>query len=397
MAETGNNVMRGMCTQKFRGEKGNIIGYRITYENQQTQDVTPDVLKNAIRSNKVVILNLKLTSDNRLVDCNPTSQLANGTNASVSSNFIKGAAKAFTYFDRAWVDMGDSLEEIVEGLCYEAKYKFDKKKAYADKSYLYNVHIKAYEKLLSDKNSTYDLEFVLANYCDSSDRFIQNMVYSNETEIGERNRLIHELGVLIKYAEYLVRLDKCSMFTYNNLLKMKQKAYTVDIPLCVFAHQVGATFFNYLSPNYFAVKSNTSHTVGHITVDPKEKQLGEYIFNAGINKVGLPSNVGFTGGFRRNGTEVSVVFYSYVQNTGVYDVDYFPTTMAYPIKEIRCNRGNITKVSSEIANIINVLAAQKFGGAPKSGRSTKNGLEELLNDGNNSSSKKKGLEELLND
>lgn len=65
------------CIQKFRDNKGKIYGYRLIDLNQQTQDVTPDDLKRAIQNNQVNVINLQLTSDNRLLDKKEDKQLVN--------------------------------------------------------------------------------------------------------------------------------------------------------------------------------------------------------------------------------------------------------------------------------------------------------------------------------
>ena len=61
-------MIQAKCIQKFRDDKGKIYGYRLIDLNGQTQDVQSDNLKLAIKNKKVHVVNLKLTSDNRLVD-----------------------------------------------------------------------------------------------------------------------------------------------------------------------------------------------------------------------------------------------------------------------------------------------------------------------------------------
>lgn len=56
------------CIQKFRDKNNHIYGYRLQDINGKTQDVKPENLKQAIRCNQIHVINLALTSDNRLVD-----------------------------------------------------------------------------------------------------------------------------------------------------------------------------------------------------------------------------------------------------------------------------------------------------------------------------------------
>lgn len=62
-------MIQAKCVQKFRDKTGKIYGYRLMDLNNQTQDVRADNLKLAIKNKKIHIVNLTLTSDNRLVDC----------------------------------------------------------------------------------------------------------------------------------------------------------------------------------------------------------------------------------------------------------------------------------------------------------------------------------------
>ena len=61
-----------MCINKFRDNNGKIVGYRL--EDNDTmclQDVEASFLKSRIQQGMIKVANLRLTSDGRLVDCNP--------------------------------------------------------------------------------------------------------------------------------------------------------------------------------------------------------------------------------------------------------------------------------------------------------------------------------------
>lgn len=58
------------CIHKFRDKNGVIYGYTLKDTQGNTQNVVPEQLKSAIKSGKVSVNNLKLTTDNRLVDSN---------------------------------------------------------------------------------------------------------------------------------------------------------------------------------------------------------------------------------------------------------------------------------------------------------------------------------------
>ena len=57
------------CLAKLRDNKNRIYGYTLQDANGQTKNVKSESLKAAIRNNSIHIINLKLTSDNRLIDC----------------------------------------------------------------------------------------------------------------------------------------------------------------------------------------------------------------------------------------------------------------------------------------------------------------------------------------
>lgn len=56
------------CTQKFRNDNNQIVAYRLQDEFGRTRDIYSDHLKIKIKSGDIVVSNLTLTQDNRLVD-----------------------------------------------------------------------------------------------------------------------------------------------------------------------------------------------------------------------------------------------------------------------------------------------------------------------------------------
>lgn len=56
------------CINKFKDAQGRIIGYRIQDTNGTIRDVRPQELKNAIINKQVNVINLTLTSNNRIID-----------------------------------------------------------------------------------------------------------------------------------------------------------------------------------------------------------------------------------------------------------------------------------------------------------------------------------------
>lgn len=56
------------CVTKHRDNNGKIIGYKLQDLQGVIRDVKPDQLKRAIKLNKIIVENLQLTKDDRLVD-----------------------------------------------------------------------------------------------------------------------------------------------------------------------------------------------------------------------------------------------------------------------------------------------------------------------------------------
>ena len=66
-------MIQATCIQKFK-KNNRIYGYRLQDSQGNTKDVYADQLKQAIRNQQIAIINLTLTSDNRLIDTTPASQ-----------------------------------------------------------------------------------------------------------------------------------------------------------------------------------------------------------------------------------------------------------------------------------------------------------------------------------
>lgn len=58
------------CERKIRDKSSNIIGYILIKSNGAREHVKPEVLKQAMLNGSVQVINLKLTSDGKLIDKN---------------------------------------------------------------------------------------------------------------------------------------------------------------------------------------------------------------------------------------------------------------------------------------------------------------------------------------
>lgn len=86
------NAIQAKCIKKFRDRNDRIIGYRLIDINRNTTDVKPNVLKFYIKTGKINVINLKLTSDYKLVDNNTNQndiQKSRKDNTAVSYDVVK--------------------------------------------------------------------------------------------------------------------------------------------------------------------------------------------------------------------------------------------------------------------------------------------------------------------
>lgn len=109
-------MIQAKCIQKFRDSTGKIYGYRLQDLNGKTQDVQPDNLKAAIRNKQIHIVNLTLTSDNRLVDTTEKQLQAKVLGKAPvepgkerSTDRYSDVAKALVLLDKELVCMGIAI------------------------------------------------------------------------------------------------------------------------------------------------------------------------------------------------------------------------------------------------------------------------------------------------
>ena len=61
-------VLQAKCIEKIRDKNKHIIEYKLISKDKKTISVKSDDLKSAMRSGQIEVINLTLTSDNRLID-----------------------------------------------------------------------------------------------------------------------------------------------------------------------------------------------------------------------------------------------------------------------------------------------------------------------------------------
>ena len=79
-------MLKVKCVQKFRDKNNVIIGYRIIDQNGNTKDVSSESLKQVIQQGRLEVINLTLTSDNRLIDKGITQTPTQQTQKSIKQS-----------------------------------------------------------------------------------------------------------------------------------------------------------------------------------------------------------------------------------------------------------------------------------------------------------------------
>ncbi len=94
------------CINKIRDGKGKIIGYTLQSSTGETKKVEKNSLKEAVRNGKIGIVNMTLTSDNRLVDKRPdtpsktmTAPSKQNTNTESLLSRVKATGYTINTFD----------------------------------------------------------------------------------------------------------------------------------------------------------------------------------------------------------------------------------------------------------------------------------------------------------
>ena len=82
-------MLQAKCIEKMRDKNNLIIAYKIQDTQGNTKTVSPEQLKQAIKANQIDIINLKLTSDNRLIDTQLNKKLeSKQTNIVLKRDYI---------------------------------------------------------------------------------------------------------------------------------------------------------------------------------------------------------------------------------------------------------------------------------------------------------------------
>lgn len=272
-----------------------------------TQDVQPDNLKAAIRNKQIHIVNLTLTSDNRLVDTTEKQLQAKVLGKAPvepgkerNTDRYPDVAKALVLLDKELLCMGDSYREVVENRAFDAgddlqlwdldEYyeKPEYKDCKDDDEILDRILYKTYIKLLNNKPIQVDTIIKMWNEYDSYDTFESNVKYENVSKITQ-SKIYQALFIVYKHAKE----QKYTSVAVRPLGEFLSRIRRTGIASINMGYGVGNCYYRYLDSKLFGTISNDVFTVGHTitTLDVKEHKEYKgynYILHKDISRCGSP-------------------------------------------------------------------------------------------------------------
>lgn len=375
-------MIQAKCIQKFRDKSNKIYSYRIQDTNGKIQDITPDNLKKAISNKKINVVNLTLTTDNRLV----TTTEKQLNNRQLGKTLIMGSteknndkysdlAKALVLLDKELLDMGDSYEEVVENRAYSVGYqelklynleeyynKPEYKDCTNDYEILDKILCKVYIKLLNNKPNEITEIIKLWNKCCYYDVFEENIKYENVNSIN-KSKIYKALYLVYKYAKEK-NLSKATIKPLGDFLTRVKRTGVAAIRL---GYEVGHCYYQYLDNKIFGTITNSVFTVGHVITQSDIKEHKEYkgynyVLHKDINKCGAPE-ISLAAFFRNTeDSKVQIVInvgrsgYLNAKQTCVGLIGYIHTLGAFIVE----NDISIDECAHRLANAFNKLAPMLY-------------------------------------
>lgn len=346
------------CIEKFINNSGIIIGYRLQDINGQTQDTASDNLKNAIRNKQIHVVNLTLTKDNRLVDCNEKQlpSRALGKQLPQDDIYVK-CAKAMVYIDKSLLDMGDSLRGIVEAVNTAAG--IDINVFSLSEKQLDNAFIKAYIKLAKEEPSTIAQYFGYRFEYGDDETIERNMQYEHVSD-SRQSETYKSLANILTYLKYTKQSQELISNTEDLLRRIEQQnASTVDI-----AYKASHEYFRHLDKELFGLITNDFRTVGHKITSSEIKKFKvlkgyEYICHKDLSVVDAPR---FTIAmmFKSSGNEVKVDFkfarQGYISEHSVDTVGYFMNVASIDL----LRTDSVEELGKKLASVCNKIAPKMW-------------------------------------
>ena len=294
-------MIQAKCIEKFRDKQGRIYGYRLVDLNGQTQDVTPENLKQAIKNKKINVVNLTLTSDGRLMDTTPKQLQSKELGKAPAKKEIKAVsnnvksevsdlAKAFTLIEWSYIDMGDDIEEVVNDMCDAAGIKENAWDYHTEKDVL-GLLSRAHQVILN-KNPMLLYNRLKHLITEESEYYINQIKdYMTSENVSKVNDSKMYKALSLIYKEVKDKDKQLAKIIKSELLDDMKVNGVASIRV---GYGIGHEYFRYLNREVFGTISNDVFTVGHVITASDVKECKEckgysYVFHKNINRCGAPN------------------------------------------------------------------------------------------------------------
>lgn len=342
------------CIEKFRNSSGQIIGYRLQDINGQTQDATSDALKKAIKTKQIHVVNLTLTSDNRLVDSNEKQLQSKALGKSLPQDELSiKCAKAMIFIDKSLMNMGDNLTDIVDNMASMAKLKVDVWKM--TENQVEKTFLAAYSKI-SKHRPDIITDFIDYRFENGEDEDIEALTQYEKVSNSKQTKVYKALYTVLTYLKARQQPQETISKLENLLKKIEgQSANTIDV-----AYRASHEYFKHLNKQLFGLITNDFFTVGHKITASETKQFKarkgyEYVCHKELNIIDAPRFV-IAMLFKPNGNEVRVDFkfarQGYIGEHSIGIVGYFMDITSIDLLPI----DSTEDLGKKVANVCNKIA-----------------------------------------
>lgn len=344
------------CISKIRDKQGRILTYYLMDElTGNTMHVKPKDLRLALLNDKVVVRNLKITSDGRrIIDAITTGP----TDTKVKSGKTPSdeqMAKMMTFIEKELLNMGDFYAEIVASVLALADMTEDAYDFEDEEDELTKLEINAIKIILRHK-----VEYLsdYADYClENKNILCRRIVYHGNREIN-KNPIILAINGIASYINMLVNQGKLPKSVLDNILEVRSDLNKIDLKACVFGYNVANTYFKNLDSNIFNCSSNTANVVGSVITDEDEVEANELGFGKYLTHMDFrgASDKGISTVFKQDSTG-NIVAYLYKHERKLNGRFYGDYMYTYSNEKILFNNSTaVEEAGKQLAQKIQKLA-----------------------------------------
>lgn len=348
-------MIQAKCIQKFKDKAGRVIRYKLIDLNNNSLEIQACQLKKLIKNNQINVINLKLTSDNRLIDYSEKvdkqldKQLIKNFGVPKASKFAVALANLYILYN---LDANtDTLQGTVSELCYNAKINFNSNADYIEQVAL------AFEKLLNN-NQKY-VEYIMNMISNDSDIYKYAIFKEGfDSDTINKSKIYNYLATLSEYSTQY-KMKSTIQSRYKHILK--DLRYNLN-----YGYSIGIQYFRYLDESLFGTVMNDRLTVGckfnelskSVIDELYSKKIGKdcyYIIHKNINILGAPRTP-FEVIFRKvdGRSDIASIYLAreaYSSNNTVYN-----QPVLVKLTEISFNRmDSLDKNAKKLAFVLNSL------------------------------------------